>query len=415
MYLKKFKINKQNLLSFSILMFALFPLIPNRIKGLPVVFLFIVSVFFYKKKRIDYKWLIINSSLYLTYLLFFLFSNNRGEIGRLLETSLSILIMPIIFNVFISDIRFNKQLKIKFYNFFIFSSFVFSLIILSAIIFDNSTIYYSNWYTNKARTIIENYPVIGQHPIYASLFFSISILFATDVVKNFNLKGFKLRIYYFSIFFNIILLLFFLSKGVILALLVTLFSLFFLTSKWSKKKTLILLSSIILISCLFLFNRRMNELINLDTYKKVDINYSTGLRVGIYKCVFDLIPEKWIMGYGPGNTQQVLDSCYATKSTLLLEKTYNSHNQYFDVLLKTGIFGFLVFIYFLRISYIRAKNNNNFIATYIILFFSIVLFIENLLLRQTGVILFYFFITFFSKFINNHNLEKYKDAATKYI
>mgnify|MGYP006090426557 FL=1 len=315
----------------------------------------------------------------------------------MLETSLSVLCLPLVFNVLISHVRFDKRVRLKFYKLFITSTFIFSILILFNILIDDTTIYYSNWYTNKARTIIENSRFIGQHPIYASVFFGISILFAVDILKNTENKISNKAFYYSAILFNFFLLLFFLSKGVLLALLITLFAVFFMNTKWTKKRIAFLLVSIFLISCLFTFNRRMNELINIDTYKSVNTNYSTGLRVGIYKCVYGLAKDNWILGYGPGNTQEVLNDCYASNSPVLLEKTYNSHNQYLDVLLKTGIFGLLVFLSFLIINYVKAKKNKNFIVTYILIFYYIIFLIENILLRQSGVILFYFFITFFNK------------------
>ena len=412
MNIKRSDFNKKKILNFGVLLFALFPVLPNKIKGLPIIFLVLVSFIYFKKTKINFRLFLLNASLYIIYLLAFFFSNHKGAIGILLETSLSVLCLPLVFNVLISHVRFDKRVRLKFYKLFITSTFMFSILILFNIFIDDTTIYYSNWYTNKARTIIENSRFIGQHPIYASVFFGISILFAVDILKNTENKISNKAFYYSAILFNFFLLLFFLSKGVLLALLITLFAVFFMNTKWTKKRIAFLLVSIFLISCLFTFNRRMNELINIDTYKSVNTNYSTGLRVGIYKCVYGLAKDNWILGYGPGNTQEVLNDCYASNSPVLLEKTYNSHNQYLDVLLKTGIFGLLVFLSFLIINYVKAKKNKNFIVTYILIFYYIIFLIENILLRQSGVILFYFFITFFNKV---DSLKHNGNARVKYI
>jgi len=396
MNIKRSDFNKQKILNFAVLLFAIFPVLPNKIKGLPVVFLVLVSLIYFKRIKINFRFFLLNTSLYIIYLLAF-FSNHKGAIGSLLETSSSMLFLPLVFNVLISHVRFDQRVRLKFYNLFITSTFLFAILILSNVLLDDATIYYSNWYTNKARTIIENSIFIGQHPIYASVFFGMSILFAVDILKNTENKISNKLFYYGAVFFNLFLLLFFLSKGVVLALLITLFAVFFTNAKWTKKRIAFLLISVFLISCLFTFNRRMNELINIDTYKTVNTNYSTGLRVGIYKCVYGLAKDNWILGYGPGNTQEVLNDCYALDSPVLLKKIYNSHNQYLDVLLKTGIFGLLVFLSFLIINYVKAKENKNFIVTYILIFYGIIFLIENILLRQSGVILFYFFLTFFNK------------------
>ena len=103
--------------------------------------------------------------------------------------------------------------ELQFYNTFIIATLLFSFLIVFSVFADSSVIYYSNWHTNKARTIVETFPFIGQHPIYASIFFSLSILFTTDIIKNFNSNGINLKMYYLVIFLNTTLLLFFLSKA----------------------------------------------------------------------------------------------------------------------------------------------------------------------------------------------------------
>ena len=49
--------NQTKILNGLILIFAVFPIIPNKIKGLPVVLLFIASLFFFNKREINWKWL----------------------------------------------------------------------------------------------------------------------------------------------------------------------------------------------------------------------------------------------------------------------------------------------------------------------------------------------------------------------
>jgi len=67
---------------------------------------------------------------------------------------------------------------------------------------------------------------------------------------------------------------------------------------------------------------------------------------------------------------------------------------------------------FLIINYVKAKENKNFIVTYILIFYCIIFLIENILLRQSGVILFYFFITFFNKV---DSLKHNGNATTKHL
>ena len=54
-----YNFNKKHLLTFSFLVFAVFPLIPNNYKGFPVVLLILVSLINYKPHQINFKWFLI--------------------------------------------------------------------------------------------------------------------------------------------------------------------------------------------------------------------------------------------------------------------------------------------------------------------------------------------------------------------
>ncbi len=61
----------------------------------------------------------------------------------------------------------------------------------------------------KQELLLKTAVFIGQHPIYASVFFGISILFAVDILKNTENKISNKAFYYSAILFNLFLLLFF--------------------------------------------------------------------------------------------------------------------------------------------------------------------------------------------------------------
>ena len=130
MNIKRSDFNKQKILNFAVLLFAIFPVLPNKIKGLPVVFLVLVSLIYFKRIKINFRFFLLNTSLYIIYLLAF-FSNHKGAIGSLLETSSSMLFLPLVFNVLISHVRFDQRVRLKFYNLFITSTFLFAILILS--------------------------------------------------------------------------------------------------------------------------------------------------------------------------------------------------------------------------------------------------------------------------------------------
>lgn len=394
-------LKKIDLIYWSILIFSLFPLIPNRIKGLPVIILFLFSITKVRKKQFQWMFFFINSSLYFVYLVsYFIFYKIDGESKQVLETSLSILVIPIIFSLLIPEFKFDKKLLSKFLKGFVFSSTFYAVIVIFFIVLDTETYYYSDWYTNKARKLIEEFPYIGQHPIYASVFSAISVFFLFNLI---NIKNNKIlyieNIYYFICFvINSLFLILLSSRGVLISLLFSfLLFTFFKIKKIKYRLSIILLFSIIMLS-LFQYNRRMKELINFDTYIKLDSNYSNSYRFQTYKCGYKLLKENFITGYGVGNVQLKLNDCYNENGLKSMRDKYNTHNQYLDIILKTGIVGFSLFLFFLIYNFLIAINSKNTLFIIISIFYCIVFLTENILLRQSGVILFYFLILFLNKF-----------------
>lgn len=399
------KISKrENLVNYALLFFAIFPLIPNSIKGLPVILLFLVVLFSDIKKHLNWKWLLINSSLFLTYLISLSYTENLSIALKKLETGLSMLIIPIIFFGLLAQHSFENTLKTKFLKFFIFSSFFFSVYSLFFIITDTTTNYYGNWYTDKFRVIVSEMPFIGQHPIYASIFLSISIIFFIDLIRNKSVKSKFRYLYSFFILVNVLLLLLLMGKGVILGLFLVVFIDLLINFRNSK---IILVTLVCIAISLLFFNRRVKEVFKSQMYSEINENFSTSIRFGIYKCAVEVIGEEFLLGYGIGDSQRALNLCYSNYSNVLLKNRYNSHNQYLDILIKTGFFGFFIFICFLYLNFREAYKKENKLILNILIFYCVLFFTENILIRQSGVILFFFLLSFLSS-IDKTNLPQIK-------
>ena len=100
----------------------------------------------------------------------------------------------------------------------------------------------------------------------------------------------------------------------------------------------------------------MRELIKIETYVEVNSNYSNSYRYQTYKCSYELLKNKIITGYGVGNVQLKLNECYLENGTHTMVDKYNTHNQYLDVILKTGVFGLALFLFFLFVNLLKAKR-----------------------------------------------------------
>jgi O-antigen ligase len=140
----------------------------------------------------------------------------------------------------------------------------------------------------------------------------------------------------------------------------------------------------------------MNELIKTQTYQTFNPHLSTSVRLGIYGCSWSIIKKQLFIGYGVGDAQRELNLCYANKSDILLMHRFNSHNQYMDITIKTGLTGLFVFLGFLIINFLNAIKKKNQLLIMILVLYCMLFLVENVLSRQSGVILFFFLICFFN-------------------
>ena len=390
------KINRAYILNGLILVFAIFPIIPNSLKGLPVILFSAGALFLFKKREINWKWLLINSSLFLVYVISVLYTNDHPVAFKKLETGLSILVIPITFFALLPHFKISNRLQQVFIKTFIGSTTLFSIYSVLYIILNNSSLNYL-WSTDRYRKLIVDMPVIGQHPIYASIFLALATLFFVYLFKHRLFKSLKEKLFFSTLTaINLVFLIFLSSKGAILALFVIVF--FFFTLQKTKKHhiPLILISFTFSLCTLFIYNRRMNELINTQTYEKFNPTLSTSVRLGIYDCSWAIIKKQLLVGYGVGDAQRELNLCYANKSDILLMHRFNSHNQYLDITIKTGLTGLLIFLGFLIINFLNAINKKNQLLIMILALYCILFLVENVLSRQSGVILFFFLICFFN-------------------
>tara|TARA_B100000780_G_C21095309_1_gene441708 strand:- start:319 stop:1542 length:1224 start_codon:yes stop_codon:yes gene_type:complete len=402
MEINKTIIIEDKLLAYSICLFGFFPLLPSRLKGLPVVVLLIlVSYLFFKKKKIKFPtrdFLRLSSLFFVSFLSIFytgsfFFPKNK------IETSLSLVIVPLAF-----CLLHYKKVKRSFVFLFI-KCFILSTTILSII--SLYFYYYNNLFkkdgfrVNSFRKLILEIPIINDHPIYISLYLGLSLLFSLaffSIINN-NKKIILIIINLINIFHLLLLS----SKGVIIGVLIS--SVLFLILKLRNTRTKLILVLLLLsmfILCLTYFpnmSRRFKELGIRSTYTELQTTNSTSVRVAVYKCVFETIKNRPFLGYGWGKGDLALIDCYKNKSDYLFKEKLNSHNQFLDYYLNGGVLALFILIYFIYHQFIISIRERKYLLTSIIVFFLIQMLSENILNRQTGIIMFIFIICLF-KFEN---------------
>ena len=387
--------------------------IPNKYKAYPIILFLIVSVLYYKKTKnkepFPVKSFIYISILIILYLISISYSLNFKEGFKRISTMSSMLVFPIIFGLlYSSSYYFSKKLIKKIFLSFVFSNFLFCLIsFLYILSFDGYTIVET--FIHYSNLINIGLGLFSIHPIYLSLFTGISILILFYLTKEKHTKSniiYGLLILFFSIIIAVLM-----RKGSIIYLFISLGYLLFMI--FNIKKTIIGLIVILIITAFSIqflpkyqnYNRFL-EIVNNSTVKNP--NSSTSIRTNIYKCSVEKIFESPLIGYGVGNTQDKLDPCYVEKGIDLSIKTYNTHNQYFSILMTVGFLGLLIYLFSLYKIFSIFNKQKNFIGISILLFFLFNFFTENIIERENGMLLYSFFVSFFF-FYQNEESNSYKE------
>jgi len=389
-----------NLFYFGLLLFAFFPIIPNKLKGLPVIVLFLISIFLFLKKKeykLNLKKVLTYASIYIFYIISLLYSSSLDKIDKTLTTRISLLIFPLLFGLANTTI---KAISEKEKQFFLWTYFTVSILYCGMIVY---YFYQIGFITQKVSInlfyshLTNRMWFINQHPIYASIFVSIGLLFGIKLLYSESSIKYKIVIV-IGLVTLFSMLLFLSRKGVLLATILATIPLVLYFQNYYNYKNLLL--GIIIVSLMFFISpmtqKRFKEVFNLSSYTKVENTNSTSIRYGIYQCALKKIKEKPIFGHGIGDVKNELNECYSKASSVLLKGKYNSHNQYLSILLSNGIVGLIIFISFLFINFRKAILQNNQLFFSLLTFFSIIMLFENILERQSGVILFSLFINFFA-------------------
>jgi O-antigen ligase len=254
--------------------------------------------------------------------------------------------------------------------------------------------------------ILEN-KIVGEHPIYVSIFISVAIIIGFSFFRKEKIICKKNGLFFFTQSLLFILLFLLMSKGVIIALLISLLVLYI---KNNRIRISHILSGIVLLVIVFISipqkNNRFAEIIKGVTYKKIDMYNSTSIRIRIYQCGFELLQERPLVGYGIGDVQDELDKCYEKYDSNFVKGRYNSHNQYLFAWLSSGLIGIIAILFFLSFCVRMSVKYKDSIMLSILVLYSVVFLFENVLSRQSGVIFFSFVVNFFLWY--NLNKEKSK-------
>jgi O-antigen ligase len=365
----------------------------------PLITLFFLSSIINKKKGLLSSLTSHSYFIIIGFYLLGLFSLIYGkDINNTLfnnEIKLSLFVLPLSF------IISNHDLKNSFRA--IFKAFIEgSLVAISLNLLNASISYY---YEGKLEAFFYDQLSYFSHASYFSMYlnFAIALLYyfwfspsRKDYIKpkvNFSL----------SIVFSVFVLMLSSKTGILTLLLVHFIAgiYWFIQYKKFKQGLVLVISMFCIIGISLVYSPRTLERINLmiDSIENYDgtPNTSTKIRLAVWTESFSLIKERPLFGYGTGDVSNVLTERYYEKGFYdLAKKHLNSHNQFIQILIGSGVFGLLYFLIM-----IGAPFKNNFTPPQLLIYFLFLVLIiinfmtESMLETQSGVIFFSFFITIF--------------------
>lgn len=391
------------------------------INGLSIIVLTAYWIFYlFKTKSIKIRniiYFLLSISIFVLGVIGLLYSENMTRGLHHLETSLSILIFPLVFST-------TPRLKKTHFHFILISFAVacvlkYLLVIFS---FSENDLFFDLEYT---KVFFFNFnKVINQkaiHPSYFSMFLSLCIFILIGFVSSVNSIWAKLLL----VCGALLILLFCLtlsSKMPLIAIIVAaiVVSILFLykhfkvvyLTYYSVGVIIILLLGYLYFNNfpsrikqdLYNYNNYLNnkEITDYYSYKEFGVVSPTLFwakvnRLKIWKTSFEVVKENFFLGVGTGDVQSVLNEQYKKnkESKYMYERNTGSHNQYLDFTLRYGILGPILYLILLGINSVRAFKTSNYLFISFIIIIVFCSFTENILNRQYGVVFFSFFNSLF--------------------
>ncbi len=254
------------------------------------------------------------------------------------------------------------------------------------------------------------YFVFMQHPTYMAMYVVFSMFIAFESFFDNRVKLF-FRISWLLSGIVLLVSLYFLSSraGIFSALLIIPFYLinkFIKIKKWGVSVLIVIVAMPVVIFS-FLNNDRIKYYLPEANEASLVDKFMLDNRIPIWKSAIKVIKHNFVIGVGPGDASKELLIEY--KNAGYSEMSYdnlNAHNQYLEVLLGTGLIGFLIFISLLTyMVYIFILKRNLLLGTFISIILIFFLF-ESILNRIAGVTFFSLFTFLLMHLEDNNALSK---------
>ncbi len=400
---------KENLYLILLSVMAFFPILPMGIISTSIlVFTIVCLIFFIKHKpqARNIKWLFIITGFYLWMIIAILYSQDIGYGLKKLQSSISLLIIPLSIFLFIDKIS-SKTINtihkcfvlaniflVLFIHYYLFTKGVYNE-------FKSATF----WDSPVRNALSENY-FKDLHPTYISLWLLYCVLYLLDLVIK-RYEEIKITFIFLIVFIQIT----FLATTILLSARISMiaftialityifFSIKNKTFKYGSITVIIIMIIISISNISYLKSRLIDEFKATEFSPPIgDTHNSVNIRVGVYLCSIEVLKSNWLFGVGHGNVQSKLNKCYAQFNTDIYKTTtYNTHNQYLHIFISSGIIGIILFLFLLFEQLKLAFYHHDFLFLAFIILLFVSFLSENILIRIHGVLFYVLFSTLYIK------------------
>ena len=395
-------------------------IIPVHVDFLPpVMILWVVCWIIENRQRFTKIWnredpvlfLFAGFALYFLWYLGCLFFTDDVHNGILLVfRRLSFIIFPFVL-LFPGDIIKKKvRLLLRIFSLgtLFYILFLFGLALVRSVYLTNGAITFNPHPPeyDYANYFFGTYFVFLQHPTYLAMYVVFSMFIAFESFFDNQLKSF-FRILWLLSGMLLLVSLYFLSSraGIFSALLLIPLYLIIQFKKIKKLgvSVLIIIVAMPVVIFSFLNNDRIKYYLPEANETSLVEKFMLDNRIPIWKSAIKTIKHNIFFGVSPGDASKELLKEYKNAGyTEMCYDNLNAHNQYLEVLLGTGLIGFLIFITILSyMVYILILKRNLLFGVYILIILIFFLF-ESVLNRIAGVTFFSLF-TFLLLYLEDNN------------
>jgi O-antigen ligase len=342
-----------------------------------------------------------------------LYTEDLKEGWLRMERHSSLLVIPLIFSVF-KTVDYNRLLL-----FFALGLIAGTLTVGTKFIIDYSIHVQAGTIDFTSDTPYSG--ILDLHPTYFSLFIAASIILVVRLLSDKPATTISIVLYVMYASFVIVLLssklgLFFLAVSLV-------YFVFYLWRSYDKRYGMVMAGAIFLLLVYAVVNNTVieNRLRNIwsTTFERDPVkgfNTVSG-RIMFWKCSLDILSRDPLLGVGIGDAQHQLDTCYivyepTTNSPDFLSN-YNSHNQFLQTGIETGLIGLFILLIMIYWSIRCAFAGKQYELLLIIIFIITYFMVESVLLRNRGLGIFCAIITLSALSTSNLKTKAFTQTASE--